>query len=319
MFNLRLPLFILFLGFVACFYGIARRLLSPIWAFVATLFAIAWSVPVYPITDSVLVHPVPRDHRHLHDGAVLRDRPSSLVARCRVVRRSIDCDQGRRCLVRRCDLARIARSAHARAHQRTIHWAPVTCLCGNRHRCRIGCSGSSRCRVQRSSRRIRGRGSPYPGAILCVSVVISGHARMDQGAVRGDPHSAQRTGGAHRRRWRPACVARSALPALREPRRVRQRRADLAAIPLRLLIAFRPRSDHPPSCAAGRRRLPCQIATPAPRPTHGRRCGGHGHGRRRRNRGDAAQLLDPVGYDSRPSAVCHRFRRIRDSPSQQAG
>ena len=48
MFNLRLPLFILFLGFVACFYGIARRLLSPIWAFVATLFAIAWSAPMYP-------------------------------------------------------------------------------------------------------------------------------------------------------------------------------------------------------------------------------------------------------------------------------
>jgi hypothetical protein len=47
-FNLRIPLFGLFLVFAACFYGVARRLVSPIWAFVATLFAIAWSVPVYP-------------------------------------------------------------------------------------------------------------------------------------------------------------------------------------------------------------------------------------------------------------------------------
>lgn len=47
-FNLRLPLFILFLAFAGCFFALARRLVSPLWAFAATLFAIAWSVPVYP-------------------------------------------------------------------------------------------------------------------------------------------------------------------------------------------------------------------------------------------------------------------------------
>ena len=48
MFNLRIPLFVLFLAFVGCFFAIARRLVSPIWAFVATLAAVTWSVPVYP-------------------------------------------------------------------------------------------------------------------------------------------------------------------------------------------------------------------------------------------------------------------------------
>ena len=48
-FNLRIPLFILFLVFVACFFAIARRLISPVWAFVATLAAITWSVPVFPV------------------------------------------------------------------------------------------------------------------------------------------------------------------------------------------------------------------------------------------------------------------------------
>jgi hypothetical protein len=48
-FNLRIPLFALFLAFVACFFAIARRLVSPIWAFVATLAAVTWSVPVFPV------------------------------------------------------------------------------------------------------------------------------------------------------------------------------------------------------------------------------------------------------------------------------
>jgi hypothetical protein len=47
-FNLRLPLFVLFLAFAGVFFALARRLVSPIWAFVATLFAVTWSVPVYP-------------------------------------------------------------------------------------------------------------------------------------------------------------------------------------------------------------------------------------------------------------------------------
>lgn len=45
---LRIPLFVLFLAFVACFFLIALRLTSPTWAFFATLAAITWSVPVYP-------------------------------------------------------------------------------------------------------------------------------------------------------------------------------------------------------------------------------------------------------------------------------
>lgn len=48
LFNLRLPLFVLFLAFAGCFFALAQRLVSPAWAFVATLFAIAWSVPIYP-------------------------------------------------------------------------------------------------------------------------------------------------------------------------------------------------------------------------------------------------------------------------------
>jgi Dolichyl-phosphate-mannose-protein mannosyltransferase len=46
--NLRLPLLVLFLAFAGFFFALARRLVSPIWAFAATLFAISWSVPVYP-------------------------------------------------------------------------------------------------------------------------------------------------------------------------------------------------------------------------------------------------------------------------------
>lgn len=47
-FNLRLPLFVLFLAFVACFFAIARRVVAPAWAFAATIAATTWSVPVYP-------------------------------------------------------------------------------------------------------------------------------------------------------------------------------------------------------------------------------------------------------------------------------
>jgi hypothetical protein len=48
MYTLRVPLFVLFLVFSACFYALARRFLNPGWSYVATLFAIGWSVPVYP-------------------------------------------------------------------------------------------------------------------------------------------------------------------------------------------------------------------------------------------------------------------------------
>jgi hypothetical protein len=47
--HLRLPLFAGYLGFLACFFSIARRLVSPSWAFVATLFAATWSTPVFPV------------------------------------------------------------------------------------------------------------------------------------------------------------------------------------------------------------------------------------------------------------------------------
>jgi hypothetical protein len=46
--NLRIPLFVLFLAFAACYFSLARRLVEPVAAFVATLFAITWSVPIYP-------------------------------------------------------------------------------------------------------------------------------------------------------------------------------------------------------------------------------------------------------------------------------
>ena len=52
LFNLRLPLFALFLAYVGCFFSIARRVVSPLWGFVATLFAISWSIPVFPVPVS---------------------------------------------------------------------------------------------------------------------------------------------------------------------------------------------------------------------------------------------------------------------------
>jgi hypothetical protein len=45
---LRLPLLALFVVYVACFYALTRRFVGPAGAFLATLFAIAWSVPAYP-------------------------------------------------------------------------------------------------------------------------------------------------------------------------------------------------------------------------------------------------------------------------------
>lgn len=48
MLNLRIPLFVLFLAYVAAFFAIARRFVSPTWSFVATMVAISWSAPVYP-------------------------------------------------------------------------------------------------------------------------------------------------------------------------------------------------------------------------------------------------------------------------------
>ena len=45
---LRIPLFILFVAYVPCFYALARRFLNPGGAFLATLFAISWSVLPYP-------------------------------------------------------------------------------------------------------------------------------------------------------------------------------------------------------------------------------------------------------------------------------
>lgn len=48
MFNLRLPLFVLFLAFAACFFSLAHRIVGPFLAFAATLVAIGWSMPVYP-------------------------------------------------------------------------------------------------------------------------------------------------------------------------------------------------------------------------------------------------------------------------------
>ena len=45
---LRLPLFILFLLFIPCFFVLARRFVGPAGAFLATLVAITWSVPSYP-------------------------------------------------------------------------------------------------------------------------------------------------------------------------------------------------------------------------------------------------------------------------------
>ena len=38
----------LFLAFAGVYFALARRLVRPIWAYAATLFAVVWSVPVYP-------------------------------------------------------------------------------------------------------------------------------------------------------------------------------------------------------------------------------------------------------------------------------
>ncbi len=46
--NLRIPLFVAFLGFVASFFAIALRVSNQWLAFLATLVAIGWTVPVYP-------------------------------------------------------------------------------------------------------------------------------------------------------------------------------------------------------------------------------------------------------------------------------
>ena len=46
--NLRIPLLVLFLAFAGVYFALARRLVRPIWAYAATLFAVVWSVPVYP-------------------------------------------------------------------------------------------------------------------------------------------------------------------------------------------------------------------------------------------------------------------------------
>jgi hypothetical protein len=46
--NLRIPLFVAFLGFVACFFALSRRFVGPWWGLIATVFAIGWSVPAYP-------------------------------------------------------------------------------------------------------------------------------------------------------------------------------------------------------------------------------------------------------------------------------
>jgi hypothetical protein len=45
---LRVPMFVLFLAFVPCYYAIARRLVRGPAALVTTAFAVGWSVPVYP-------------------------------------------------------------------------------------------------------------------------------------------------------------------------------------------------------------------------------------------------------------------------------
>ena len=45
---LRVPMFVLFLAFVPCYYAIARRLVRRPTALVTTAFAVGWSVPVYP-------------------------------------------------------------------------------------------------------------------------------------------------------------------------------------------------------------------------------------------------------------------------------
>ena len=48
LFNLRIPLFVGFLAFAGCFFALSRRLIPHGWAFVATVAAICWSVPIYP-------------------------------------------------------------------------------------------------------------------------------------------------------------------------------------------------------------------------------------------------------------------------------
>jgi hypothetical protein len=45
---LRLPMYLLFLAFVPCYYALARRFVGRPVALLASGFAVAWSVPVYP-------------------------------------------------------------------------------------------------------------------------------------------------------------------------------------------------------------------------------------------------------------------------------
>ncbi len=48
LFWLRVPMFLVFLVYLPCVYGLARRFASPAVATLAALFAVAWGPPVYP-------------------------------------------------------------------------------------------------------------------------------------------------------------------------------------------------------------------------------------------------------------------------------
>ena len=49
LFFLRLPVFLLFLGFVPCVYYLARQFVSPLAAALTTLAAVTWGYAVYPV------------------------------------------------------------------------------------------------------------------------------------------------------------------------------------------------------------------------------------------------------------------------------
>jgi Dolichyl-phosphate-mannose-protein mannosyltransferase len=49
LFNLRVPLFLLFLGFVPCVYYITRQFVGPVPAALTSLAAVTWGFPVYPV------------------------------------------------------------------------------------------------------------------------------------------------------------------------------------------------------------------------------------------------------------------------------